>query len=219
MFGEILGGIAGAVGGSLLQRRSDRRAMRAQMQNVQRAQSMLDAGETRASDFLRQALEVVSQGERAALGQTAQAEFQGYRALQDAFKQTQSRVGQYSVGRGLYGSSAMGAMSRGAFGDYGRAVGQLGSQIGGIRAQIQQNAAGARAAGYGNLGNLASNMAQARAQIQSNIQFQGPQGLAQSYGTLGAALGGAIDQWGAWSKKRKGSDPGGPAGLASVLSE
>jgi hypothetical protein len=203
MFGEILGGVLGSVGGSLLQRRSDKRVMRMQQESIQKALGFLDQGETRASEFLRQALSVVEQGRQAALSQTAQQEFQGYRALQDALGQGTSRVMQQSVGRGLFGSSSSGALQRGLIGDYARGVGQLGAQIGGVRAQIEQGFAGQGAAGLGNMANLSSGMAQSRAGIQGGIQFQGPQGLAESYGTLGTALGGAFDAWGEWSKKRK----------------
>jgi hypothetical protein len=134
---------------------------------------------------------------------------------------------QQSVGRGLFGSSSSGALQRGLIGDYARGVGQLGAQIGGVRAQIEQGFAGQTAAGLGNLANLTSGMAQSRAGIQGGIQFQGPQGLAESYGTLGTALGGAFDNglgsaiggafsglfgaagdaWEQWAKRRSSAKP------------
>jgi len=205
MFGEILG-LAGGIYGSVQQRKADKKAFALQTANTQKAMDLLNAGETRASDFLKQALAAVETGRQRALGQTAQAEFQGYRALQDQLGGGQSRLAQSLAGRGLYGSSVSGAGMRSLYADYGRAVGQLGSQLGGVRAGIEQQAAAGTAAGYSNLGQNAGNFAQARAGIQSNIQYQGQQGLAESYGALGAAagslLGGAVDSWSSWASKR-----------------
>jgi hypothetical protein len=206
MFGELLG-LAGGIYGSIQQKKADKKAFRLQNENTARAMALLDQGETRASEFLKQALAMADQGERAALGHTAQAEFQGYRALQDQLGGGQSRLAQSLAGRGLYGSSVGRAGQRGLYADYGRAVGHLGGQLGQVRAGIAQNASGARANAYGNMASNAGNFAQARAGIQSNIQYQGPQGLAESYGMLGAAagdlLGGAADAWGSWASRRR----------------
>lgn len=201
MFGEILG-LAGAIGGSFAQRRAEKRAFRLQQQNTAQAMRLLDAGETRASDFLRQALEAVDVGRQRALGQTAQAEFQGYRALQDQLAGGQSRLAQSLASRGMYGTSAAGAGMRSMYADYGRAVGALGAQLGGVRAGIEQNAASGMAGAYTNMAQSAGQFAQSRAGIQANIQYQAPQGLAQNYAMLGSALGGALDGWGAWASKR-----------------
>jgi hypothetical protein len=208
MFGAILG-MAGAVYGSVQQRKADKKAFRLQEANTQKAMDLLNAGETRASDFLKQALAAIQQGNQQALGQTAQAEFQGYRALQDQLGGGQSRLAQSLAGRGLYGSSVGRAGQRSLYADYGRAVGDLGAQLGGVRAGIAQQGAEGAANVYGNMAQNAGNFAQARAGIQSNIQYQGQQGLAENYGALGAAagelLGGAADAWGSWASRRGGS--------------
>lgn len=205
MFGAILG-LAGSVYGSVQQRKADKRAFALQNANTQRALDLLNAGETRASAFLEQALEAIGTGRNAALGQTAQVEFNGYRALGDNLAGGQSRLAQSLAGRGLFGSSVGRAGSRGLYQDYARGVGHLGAQLGGVRAQIEQNAAGGRAQTYGNMASNAGNFAQGRASIIANQQYQAPQGLAASYGALGAGvgeiLGGAADAWGSWSKRR-----------------
>ena len=210
MFGAILA-VAGAVYGSVQQRKADKKAYGAQMGNTAQALALLDAGETRASEFLKQALALADEGRQRALGQTAQAEFQGYRALQDQLGGGQSRLAQSLAGRGLYGSSVGRAGQRSLYADYGRAVGDLGSQLGGVRAGIEQNATGQKMNVYSNLAANAGNFAQARAGIQGNIQFQGQQGLAENYGALGAAagelidgLGEASDAWGSWASRRRG---------------
>jgi hypothetical protein len=212
MFGALLG-LAGGIYGSVQQRKADKRTFALQNANTARAMELLDAGETRASAFLRQALEAADMGERQALGQTAQAEFQGYRALQDQLGGGQSRLAQSLAGRGLYGTSAARAGQRSLYADYGRAVGGLGAQLGQVRAGIAQNAAAQRMNTYGNMASNAGNFAQARAGIQSNIQYQGQQGLAENYGMLGAAagnlLGGAADGWSSWAKRRKAPSTGG----------
>jgi hypothetical protein len=205
MFGAILGA-AGAVYGSVQQRKADKKAFALQTANTQKALDLLNAGETRASDFLKQALAAVETGRQRALGQTAQAEFQGYRALQDQLSGGQSRLAQSLAGRGLYGSSVARAGQRSMYADYGRAVGQLGAQLGGVRAGIEQQGAAGAASAYSNMAQNAGNMAQARAGIVSNIQYQGQQGLAESYGALGAAageiLGGAAGAWSSWASRR-----------------
>lgn len=216
MFGEILEAV-GSIFGAKQQQRADRRTMQAQEASIARSLDLINAGETRATDFLRQALQAAELGRQRALSQTAQAEFQGYRALQDQLRGGESRLGQNLASRGLFGTSVAGAGRRSLFADYGRAVGQLGSQLGGMRSQIEMNAAGSQAAGLSNLGQLSMGAAQARAGIQSNVQYQGPQELAENYGMMGAALGSAIDGWGAWSKKRQSNTTGGPAGLYSSL--
>jgi len=222
VFSAILGA-AGAIYGSVSQRRADKKAFGLQTANTQRALDLLNAGESRASDFLRQALDAVQRGGQQALAQTAQAEFTGYRALQDNLGAGQSRLAQSMAGRGMYGSSVNGAGMRAMYGDYSRAVGQLGAQLGGVRAGIAQQTAAGSAAAYSNMAQNAGNMAQARAGIVGNIQYQGQQGLAENYGMLGAAageiLGGAASAWSSWASRRpKAQSPRGRSneGLRSL---
>jgi hypothetical protein len=148
-------------------------------------------------------MKTVEEGRQRALSQTAGLEFQGFQQLRDQFGQGQSQIGQQLAGRGLFGSTVAGAQQAGLRGQYGRQVGQFASQLGGLRSQIEMNATGGRAQALSGLANLSSSTAGARAGIQSNIQFQAPQGIAESYGVLGSAIGGAADGWLDWSKNRK----------------
>lgn len=200
MFGAILG-LAGSLYGANQQRKADKRAFAAQQANTERALGLLDAGETSASKYLREAMSIVEQANQRAMGQTAQMEFQGYRGLQDALGRGQSRLAQSMTNRGLYGTSASGAGVRSLYSDYARAVGSLSSQVGGLRAQLETNRGQQLASLYGSQAQNAAGFSQARAGLIGNQQFQGPQGLAESYGTLGASVGGILDSAGsAWSK-------------------
>jgi len=202
VFGAILGAV-GSIAGSVAQNRANKKAYGQQMQSIQQAKDYLLEGETKATPYLREMIAAIEASKQEALGYTAQAEFQGYRALGDAYSQGQSRVDQSLARRGLYNSTTALAAQRGVRGQYARDVGQFGSQLAGARSNIAMQAGRGIAAGNQALGNLAYNTGRGLSSIQAGVQYQTPQDLAGSYGALGAQVGDLLgDAYGAWGKWR-----------------
>ena len=192
--------------GAVAGRREGRRAERITRGRLRESQALfgqaigqLNEGTQRSESHLQRLLASAEAGYAEQQGLVSDLGDEGFRAIRDAHTAGLGQVNGSFASRGFSGSSVHGSATRALASDVSRGVGNLSSQLAGVRSNLLRTALQDVLSARSGLANLEFSAGRGRADILQNqaqslvgVGHQPAQGVAAGFGQIGDFLGQAL---------------------------